>query len=360
MTSGSKRWRFRYYENGKEAKLALGEYPHISLREARERRDELKRGKEHGLDPQNVLHPPAAITFEMVALEWHEKKVTPKTKKYADKVLSILKRLVFPFVGARNIRELTAIELLEALRAIETKGLNDTASTALQICGQIYRYAVAAGCAEQDITLSLRGALAPVIVTHNASITDPVKVKELIRALSAFSGSEVVRNALWISIYTFQRPGEIRRMEWNEIDFEAREWRIPGLKMKMRRQHIVPMSRQVVEILRRLKPLTGYGRYVLPSIRSVTGDTPMSENTINAALRRLGFGKDEMSAHGFRSMASTLLHEQGWPSDSIERQLAHIEGNSVKAAYNYAEYLPQRREMMQHWADWLDGLVEKK
>jgi integrase len=203
----------------------------------------------------------------------------------------------------------------------------------------------------------LQGALAPIIVKHRASITDPRKLADLLRAMGAFEGSVVVKSALWFSAYTFLRPGEVRRLEWSEVNLEGAEVRIPAEKMKTRQLHIVPLARQPLELLEELKPLTGHGRYVFPSIRATArGNVPMSENTVNAALRRLGFGRDEMTAHGFRSTASTLLNERGWNPDAVERQLAHAEADGVRAAYNHAEYLPQRREMMQWWADWLDGL----
>jgi len=219
----------------------------------------------------------------------------------------------------------------------------------------VFRYGIASGVCDRDPAADLGGALAPVVVKHRAAIIDPRQVKDLVRAMSAFSGSAVVKAALWFSAYTFQRPGEIRAAAWVEVDFEANLWRIPDARMKEREPHLVPLSRQAVEILQGLKPLTGHGGYIFPSIRNTArGDRPMSENTITAALRRLGFGHNEMCAHGFRGMASTILNEQGWPPDVIERALAHAEGNSVRAAYNSARWLPQRREMFQWWADWLD------
>lgn len=357
MPTGAKIWRLRCWEHGKEFKVTLGEYPLISLRDARLKRDGVRVDRAQGISPRTP--PQKAMSFEAVAVEWHEKQILPKTPKYAHKILSILRRYVFPAVGAVSIRELTAPEILACVRAIENRGLNDTARTALQVVGQIFRYAIASGYASHNPAGDLRGALAAVVRKHNASLTDPVKIAGLLKAMQAFTGSEVVRCALWFSAYVFCRPGEIRRAEWTEVNFEAREWRIPAEKMKMRRQHIVPLSDQAYDILERLRPLTGHGKYIFPSIRTAaTGSVPMSENTIAAALRRLGFAQDEMSAHGFRSMASTILHEQGWPSDAIERQLAHVEGNAVKAAYNHAEYLPERRKMMQAWSDWLDSLIE--
>ena len=354
MTSGNKHWRLRYWENGKERRMSLGEYPYVTLKQAREKRDEMivLRAQGGSIRAQDA----GALSFEELVKEWHTKQVLPKTPPYARKVFSIARRFLFPYIGDRPTNELTAPEILVALRVIEARGMHDTAHTALQICGQAMRYAIATGRAVRNPAADLQGALGPVIRKHNASITDPGKISGLLRAMEEFDGSVVVRSALWFSAYTFGRPGEIRRAEWTEVNLPAAEWRIPAEKMKMRRLHIVPLSTQAAEILKNLQPVTGRGRYVFPSIRSVTGTAPMSENTINAALRRLGFTQDEMTAHGFRSMASTNLNEQGWPPDIIERQLAHVEGNSVRAAYNYAEYLPERRKMMQAWADWLDGL----
>ena len=360
MTSGNKHWRYRYYDDKKEIKLSLGEYPYLSLKDAREKRDDLRRGMEKGIDPKVTLNPPETMSFKKVAAEWYDKHIRGiMSEKYQYKVMSRLERFLFPYVGDTPITEVSAPKILTALRLIEARGMNETAHTVHQICGQVFRYAVASGYAERNPASDLKDALAPVVTKHRASLTDPAKIKELLRAMTAFSGSDTVKNALWFSAYVFQRPGEIRRAEWTEMNLETREWRIPEQKMKMRRPHIVPLSNQACAILEHMKELTGHGRYVFPSIRAANGSTPMSDATITAALRRLGFSGDEMTAHGFRSMASTNLHEQGWHSDAIERQLAHVEGNSVKAAYNYAEYLPERREMMQVWADWLDGLCLK-
>jgi integrase len=357
MTSGHKHWRYRYSDGKKQIKLSLGEYPYLSLKEAREKRDDLKRGMEHGVDPKVTLRPPEAMTFKKVATEWYEKNIRGiMSEKYQYKVISRLERFLFPFIGDTPMNEVTAVKILTALRAIEARGMNETTHTVHQICGQVFRYAVASGYAEHNPAPDLKGALAPVIAKHNASFTDPAKIKELLAAMTVFSGSDTVKNALWFSAYVFQRPGEVRHAEWTEINLETSEWRIPADKMKMGRPHIVPLSNQTHSILTRMKGFTGHGRYIFPSIRTPNGASPMSEGTITAALRRLGFSGNEMTAHGFRSMASTILHEQGWHSDAIERQLSHVEGNAVKAAYNYAEYLTERREMMQAWADWLDSL----
>jgi len=224
----------------------------------------------------------------------------------------------------------------------------------MQNCGQVFRYAVATGRAERDPTGDLKGALPPVRKKHLASITEPTKIAGLLRAIDGYEGHFVTRCAMKMAPYVFVRPGELRHAEWVEIDLDNAEWRIPAEKMKMRELHIVPLSDQVIGILKEIQSLTGNGRYVFPSIR--TNTRPMSENTVLAGLRRLGYTKEEMTGHGFRSMASTLLNEQGWHRDAIERQLAHAERDSVRAAYNYAEHLPERRKMMQSWADYLDAL----
>jgi integrase len=356
MPSGNRHWRLRYWENGKERKLDLGKYPAVSLREARLKRDEINLAREKGISPKEEKKE--IPTFEGVAREWHARNIAAsKSPQYAYKVITRLEKFLFPHIGARPVNEIAAPELLTPLRAIEAQGMKETAHTVRQIAGQVFRYGVATGVCARDPSADLKGALAPVVAKHRAAITDPRKVKELIQAMSVFSGSPVVMGALWFSAYTFQRPGEVRHAEWVEFDMDNAIWRIPDLKMKEREPHLVPLARQAIEILRGLAPLTGHGKYVFPSIRVMTkGDRPMSENTIVAALRRLGFGPDEMCAHGFRGMASTVLNEHGWQPDVIERALAHAEGNSVRAAYNHARWLPQRREMMQWWADWLDSL----
>jgi integrase len=250
--------------------------------------------------------------------------------------------------------DITPYVLLTTLRRIESRGALETAHRALQNCSQVFRYAVATGRAERDPSGDLRGALPPAKGRHHASITDPIAIGELMRLLEGYQGSFVTKCALQLAPLLFVRPGELRRAEWSEINLEKAEWRIPGEKMKMGAVHIVPLSVQAVQILRELKALTGDRKYVFPGVRTPT--RPMSENTVNAALRRLGYAKEELTGHGFRSMASTLLNEHGWNRDAIERQLAHAERDSVRAAYNYAEHLVERRKMMQEWADYLDSL----
>ncbi|WP_027175902.1 tyrosine-type recombinase/integrase [Desulfovibrio aminophilus] len=358
--AGAKLWRLKYRFGGKEKRLALGAYPAVSLAAARERRDEARKVLAQGVDPAAARKAEQAEaraqeeTFGDIAREWFDKFKHTWTPDGAEDIWQRLEKNVLPFLRERPIREITPPELLAVIRRMESRGVLETARRQLQKCGQVFRYAVATGRAERDPSLDLRGALPPTVQKHHASVTDPQAVAALLRAVEGYQGTLVTQCALKLAPLVFVRPGELRRAEWSEIDLAAGEWRIPAAKMKMKEQHIVPLSRQAVTILRELHPLTGAGLYVFPSERSRS--RPMSENTVNAALRRLGYSKDEMTGHGFRSMASTLLHEQGWNRDAIERQLAHAERNKVRAAYNYAEFLPERRKMMQAWADFLDGL----
>ena len=361
--AGGKWWRFKYRHGGKEKRLSLGVYPEVSLAEARERRDAARKLLAQGIDPSATRRAEKAEaqageeSFELVAREWFERNRSKWSETNAKHILARLMNDVFPWIGSRPIREITAPELLSVGRRIEDRGAIYTAHRALQNCGQVFRYAVACGKAKRDPSQDLRGALAPIPKEiHRPSITDTKELGELLRAIDTYQGSNVVRCALKLAPLVFVRPGELRRAEWSEIDLEAREWRIPGAKMKMREQHIVPLSRQAVAALRDLHPLTGAGKFVFPGVRSAS--KPMSENTVNAALRYMGYSTDRVTGHGFRSTASTLLHEQGWNRDAIERQLAHAERNKIKAAYDHAEYLPERRRMMQAWADFLDGLRE--
>ena len=359
--SGGKWWRLKYRFNGKEKRLSLGVYPHVGLKEASQRRDSARKLLADGIDP-GVARKTAKTTsteartnsFETVAREWFAKFSPNWTPDHADRIIRRFERDMFPWIGGCPIGEMTAPELLATLRRIESRGAVETAHRVMQNCSQVFRYAVATGRAERDPSADLRGALPPVKGKHFASLTDPKAIGELLRAVNGYQGSFVTQCALRLAPLVFVRPGELRRAEWSEFDLDAAEWRIPAARMKMRAQHIVPLSTHVVAILRELHPLTGRGRYVFPGLRGK--DRPMSENTINAALRRLGYTTEQMTGHGFRSMASTLLNEQGWHRDAIERQLAHAERDNVRAAYNYAEHLPERRKMMQAWADYLNGL----
>lgn len=357
-----KYWRFDYRFQGKRKTLALGVYPDISLASARTKRDEARRLLANDVDPGTLnklaRRASKAVTensFEAVAREWHAKHAPNWAASHGDKVIRRLELDAFPWIGGRPINKITAPELLTVLRRIESRGALDTAHRVHQNCGQVFRYAVATGRAERDPSGDLRGALPPVKQAHFPSITDPKAIGELLRAINGYQGSYVAKYALQLAPLVFVRPGELRQAEWTEINFETAEWRIPAEKMKMRAVHIVPLASQAVAILQEIQTLTGDGRYVFPGAR--TNGRPMSENTVNAALRRLGYDKNQMTGHGFRSMASTLLNEQGWNRDAIERQLAHGERDSIRAAYNYAEFLPERRKMMQAWADYLDALA---
>lgn len=360
--AGGRYWRLKYRFAGKEKLLALGVYPDVSLADARASRDSARALLAKGVDPSEAKKAAkraetvaAANSFEAIALEWFERNKPKWTPYYAEKIENRLRKDLFPTIGKRPISQITAQELLATIRKIEARGAYETAHRARQDCGHVFRYAIASGRAERDVAADIRGALHPVVTKHHASITDPTKVGGLIRAIEGYEGSFIVQCALRLAPLVFVRPGELRTAEWTEIDLDGAEWRIPAAKMKMRAVHIVPLSTQAVAILRALHPVTGPKGYVFPGARG--SGRPMSENTINAALRRLGYTNDEATGHGFRSMASTLLNEQQWNPDAIERQLAHVERNGVRAAYNYAEFLPERRKMMQAWATYLDGLV---
>jgi integrase len=358
--NGNKGWRLAYRFEGKQKLLSLGVYPAVSLKAARDARDECKKLLEKCIDPSahrkatKKGKSPDADTFEGVGREWHLKFTPTWSPGHAETILARLEQNVFPWLGERQAKEITPPELLAVLRRIEARGAIETAHRVRTICGQIFRYAIATGRAERDIAKDLIGAIPPTQARNHPSVKDPKAVTELLRAIDGYEGSLITRCALQLAPLVFVRPGELRHAEWSEINLDLQEWRIPAEKMKMKERHLVPLSLQACAVLGELKPLTGGGRYVFPSVRSL--ERPMSENTVNAALRRMGYEKDEMTGHGFRSIASTILHEQGWQSAVIERQLAHGERNKVKAAYNFAEHLPERRKMMQAWADYLDGL----
>lgn len=362
VPNGSKYWRYKYRFGGKEKLLSFGVYPEITLADAREKRDAARKLLANDTDPglvkqltkQSTQHA-GENTFKALALEWFTKFAAQWVPGYRDKVMQRLENNIFPWLGNRPINEITAPELLLALRRIEARGAIDTAHRTRQYCSQIFRYAIATGRSERDPSVDLRGAIPPKKTNHYATITEPKAIADLLQSIQGYKGYYIVKCALELAPLLFVRPGELRYAEWSEINFESAEWRIPAAKMKMRDPHIVPLATQTTSILRQLHSITGHGKYLFPSIR--TKDRPISENTVNAALRRLGYTKEEMTSHGFRSMASTLLNEQGWHRDAIERQLSHTERNAIRAAYNYAEYLPERRKMMQHWADYLDGLV---
>ena len=356
--SGGKWWRLKYRILGKEKRLSLGVYPEVSLKDAREKRDQARRSLSEGADPieaRKLQSIADGTSFEAVAREWFIKFAPGWSESHANRILRRLENDVFPWLGSRSIEQIDPPELLKVVRRIESRGALETAHRAIRNCGQVFRYAVATGRAERDPTTDLSGALPPARSRHYPTITDPEAIGDLLRAIGGYQGSPITRAALRIAPLVFVRPGELRHAEWPDINLKSAEWRIPPEKMKHRRIHLVPLSRQAIAILKELQLLTGHGQYLFPGRRSPR--RPMSENTINAALRNLGYDKNQMTGHGFRSMASTLLNEQGcWHPDAIERQLAHVERNNVRAAYNYAEYLDERRRMMQAWADYLESL----
>jgi len=359
-----KYFRFDYRYAGKRKTLALGVYPDVKLADARDKRDDARRLLQNDVDPaqyrketKSMQKEQAANSFEAVAREWFMKNKHIWTEGHSKTIIRRLELNIFPWLGTRPVASITAPELLAVLRRIEDRGALETAHRVKQICGQVFRYAIATGRGERDPSADLRGALPPAKPKRMATITDPKQISELLRVIDGYEGHLITKCALRFAPLVFVRPGELRQAEWQEINFDQAEWKIPAEKMKMRISHIVPLSTQAIEILKEIEPLTGRSRYVFPSLR--TAERPMSNNTVLAALRRLGYAKEEMSGHGFRAMASTVLHEQGWRSDIIERQLAHAERNSIKAAYNHAQHLPERRRMMQAWADYLGMLKEQ-
>jgi integrase len=360
MPTGGKLWRLKYRRPGtkKENLLALGRFPDVKLKQARERREEARALLADGIDPgakrqaERIAGPD---TFEAVAREWLEQTKADRIATTNSLIQTRMEADLFPYLDMRPINDIRAPELLAVLRRVEARGALIVAKRLRQIAGQVFRYAVATGRAERDPAADLRGALKSAGgERHHAALTAPAEVGELLRAIAGYSGSPVTRAALLLSPLVFQRPGELRAMEWADLDLDAAEWRLPAEKMKMRVAHIVPLSAQAVAILRDLQPLTGRGRYVFPGARS--NQRPMSNNTVNAALRRVGYTGEQMTAHGFRATARTLLAELGWMPDAIERQLAHKASGPLGAAYDRAQFLAERRRMMQSWADYLDGL----
>lgn len=360
--SGGKLWRLVYRFDGKQTQLAIGAYPYIGLKEARERREEARKLLAHGVDPnENRKQQKAAKaeragnSFEVVAREWLAKKTPTWAASHTNKIVRRLEMYVYPWLGGRPIAEITAPELLSMARRIESKGALETAHRAMQNCGQVFRYAVATGRAERDPTGDLRGALQPVTTKHMAAVTEPAEAAKLLRTFDTYQGTLTVRCALQLAPLVFVRPGELRQAEWKDIDLDAAEWRY--VASKKGNAHIVPLAHQAVALLREMQALTGDGRYVFPSAR--TSARPMSDNAILAAMRRLGIAKDEMSGHGFRAMARTILDEvMGFRPDFIEHQLAHAVRDPNGRAYNRTAHLPERRKMMQAWADYLDKLKQ--
>lgn len=360
VNNTGKYFRFDYRFAGKRKTLALGTYPDVSLKDARAKLAEARKLLANDTDPAFVRRvqkaarkEAAANSFEAVAREWFAKFSPNWAKGHAVKLIARLEHDIFPWLGHQPISEITAPELLAALRRIESRGALETAHRARQNCGQVFRYAVATGRAERDPSADVKGALPPVQRQHFAAMTEPRDIAGLLRAIEGYHGGYVVKAALGLAPLFFVRPGELRMAEWADIDLDAREWRYTVSKTKT--QHIVPLCSQAVAILRDLHPLTGHGLYVFPSNRGE--GRPMSENTVNAALRYMGYDNATMTGHGFRAMARTLLDEVlGFPPHIIEHQLAHAVKDPLGRAYNRTSHLPERKKMMQAWADYLDKL----
>ena len=362
--TGSKLWRLKYRMDGKEKVLALGSYPDTTLKKARIKRDEARTLHADGIDPavkrkaeklaRNVA---AENSLEAVAREWQEKFKTRWSTNHAEKILTRLMNDIFPWLGNRPVADIEPPELLETIRRIEKRGALDSAHRTLQTCGQVFRYAIATGRANRDISADLKGALPPVKKSHFSAITKPEELAKLMQDIKDYRGQFVTRIALTMLPYVFVRPGELRRAEWAEIDLDEKQWIIPAKKIKTRIDHIVPLADQVIALLEDIQPLTGHRQYIFPGARSPR--RPMSENALLAALRNLGYTKEQMTPHGFRATARTLLDEElNYPPHLIEHQLAHAVKDANGRAYNRTAHLPQRREMMQSWADYLDSLTE--
>ena len=362
VKQAGKYWRMAYRFDGKQKTLALGVYPAVSLLKARQRRDKARRQIAEGIDPgaakQEEKQAQAAMlanTFEHVALEWLDKTKADRMGSTQGKVSTWLQKDVFPYIGSMAISTIGPRDVLAALRNMEVRGALDSVQRVKQICGQVFRYAVATGSAERDVTQDLKGAFAKAAPKHFPAITDPKQAGDLMRSIFGYAGHPYVVAALRLSPLLFVRPGELRAAEWSEIDLERAEWHIPGSKMKLKLDHLVPLSTQATDILIGMKKLTGTRRYVFPSIGR-SEDRPMSENTLNSALHALGY-KDKHTAHGFRAMARTIMDEvMNERVDLIEHQLSHAVIDPNGRAYNRTAHLPARRAMMQRWADYLDKL----
>lgn len=359
-TKGSKSWRLKYRFQGREKLISLGPYPLVSLKEARERATEAKKMLESGTDPsarRKLEKHLSQNSFELVAREWHEVKRAKWSASYAEATLNRMQRNLFPFIGSRPVHEVTAPEILLLLRKVEARGMVGQAHALKHICSGVIRFAIATGRAERDPAADLRGALAPHVKKHRPALTAPESVGNLMHSIYNYQGSLVVRSALQLMALTFCRSSEIREAEWKEFDFDGKLWRIPAERMKMKRDHLVPLSEQAIAVMEKLRTYSGKGQYVFPSYRSEA--VPFGKTALQRAVKIMGFERDEMCPHGFRAMASTLLNELGYNADWIERQLAHVPHGQVRGIYNRAEYLHERRRMMQEWAEYLDGLRQK-
>jgi len=355
--SGQRGWRFKYRVNGHEKLISLGPYPTVSLAKARLKLRRAKALLLDGVDPslkRKAEKYAGADSFEAVAREWYGSHECRWADSYSDHIIRRLERDIFPWIGKKHIKKISPDEILSSLKRIEARGTRETAHRVYQNICWVFRHAAVTGRVIHDPSAHLKGTLLPTNEKHLASITDPKAFGELLRAIDAYAGSHTVRTALRLAPLVFVRPTELRAAEWPEINFDSQDWHIPAARMKMRVPHIVPLSTQAIALFKDIQPATGDGKYVFPSPRSRT--RPLSNVALLAALRRMGYEQGTLTVHGFRTTASTLLNEQGWRPDAIERQLAHGERDHVRAAYNHAEYLSERIEMMQEWADYLDEL----
>lgn len=357
---GRKYWRLRYWQADKEKSLSLGVYPKVTLSDARKKRDELRKQLQADLDPSaerkatNLRKKLANVnSFEAVALEWYTKQLHTWVEHHASDVKRRLESNIFPTLGKRPIDQINALELLETIRKIEARGAYDLAHRVLQVCGQVFRYGIATGRCTRNLSTDLRGALTPHVKKHQSAVR-PEELPELLRAIAKYdeTGDKQTRLALQLLAQTFVRTNELIGAEWTELDLDNALWIIPAGRMKMKAEHVVPLAHQALAILSELKEISGGSRFVFPGRNR---DKPISNNTMLFALYRMGY-KGKMTGHGFRAVASTILNETGFKPDVIERQLAHCERNEVRGAYNRAEYLPERKRMMQHWADYLGSI----
>lgn len=359
--NGSKLWRLAYRFGGKQKLLALGTYPQVALAEARSKRDEAKKHLRDGRDPsevrkqEKIAQAETATTFRDVAEEYLAKKKREDRSPATMTKLEWLLSFAYPALGHRAIKDIRAAHVLPVLREVEERGRRETARRLRGVIGCVFRLAIATERAEMDPTAALQGALAEHKSKPRAAVTDPKAFGALLRAIDGFDGQETTAAALKLMAILFPRPGELRAAEWTEFDLENATWTIPAARTKMRREHRIPLPKQAVAILKALRKITGKGRLVFPSVRTTARS--ISETTLNAALRRMGYGTDEATSHGFRASAATLLNESGkWHPDAVERQLAHIESNDVRRAYTRGEHWDERVQMMQWWADYLDEL----
>lgn len=362
--NGNKWWRMDYRHQGKRKTLSCGVYPNVTLKEAREERERLKKLLDQGIDPAlkrraDIAEEKRVDSFKEIAQEWHGNKSPGWSPRYAGRIMDLLEKDIFPHLGHVKISDIDAPTLLGVLRRMESRGVGESVKRALENVGAVFRYGVATGRCHRDISVDLRGSLKTAPVKHHAAIIEPKRFGQLLRDIDRYEGSFVVQVALKLTPLLALRPGELRHLEWIHVHLDTREIRIPGAKMKMGTDHIVPLSDQAHDLFKKLHQLTGHGRYAFPSSRSPRGDKPMSENTVNAALRYLGYDGNEICAHGFRGSFCSLANEKlHYSADAIERQLAHAERNKVRAAYLHTEFLPERVKLMQSWADYLDTLKD--